>query len=676
MPLLEIVGITPVNKNFSVFYGFLENERGTAYDWAFKCIREVLDTDEEIVFVTDKEKALMNAIQKYFPNARHLLCRRHIEKDVEAWVKRVTKNGSRGEAFAKGRWKNLVNSATEAEYLENERICFEKYRLVPGLKKYLKETWLDLYKERFVSAWINNILHFGNVTTNRVEGAHASLKRLLKTSNGGFDTVFETIHNSVKLQIGEIVRELGRSRIIRLHIGVALNVYQRLNLNVSHHAINAIDLALQKAECNNCVKKVTHGLPCACEVIKLLDTDGCIELDSIHQFWKTLDVKTVVGEGVAEKEVEEENRLRKLVDEVIKGGAQSMKKISEYIENMLHPPNIVDPEVKKTRGRPKKTSVSRTPSQWEYVEKEFPTESYERGRSTNTVGKDKEVPKKGRKRGRSNGSVAKEKEIPTKSSTPFQWQEDLCDVMVSWITDWVNVIGDGNCGYRCIALDIYGDENEWLKVRRDLLDELESNKEFYTDIFAGVDNFVALCDRVSFSGGQCLRPYWFDTELLLVAANRYNAIFVSLSRRQSMTCLPTKATNVDEHGPRRIFSMVYLRAAEHFVWVRLGSRSPLPKVYSLGNVRYLNQIQDRLTLYQKQVPTKSNNGTTTIELDDLVGSLMLIYMPTEFIQTWSYAPVTSYLPAPTCSRQLSTVAYLTFLDCRLDSTNFTPHAQV
>ncbi|XP_074291362.1 PKS-NRPS hybrid synthetase cheA-like [Silene latifolia] len=191
MPLLEIVGITPVNKNFSVFYGFLENERGTAYDWAFKCIREVLDTDEEIVFVTDKEKPLMNAIQKYFPNARHLLCRRHIEKDVEAWVKRVTKNCSRGEAFAKGRWKNLVNSQNRGEYLENERICFEKYRLVPGLKKYLKETWLDLYKERFVSAWINNILHFGNVTTNRVEGAHASLKRLLKTSNGGFNTILK-----------------------------------------------------------------------------------------------------------------------------------------------------------------------------------------------------------------------------------------------------------------------------------------------------------------------------------------------------------------------------------------------------------------------------------------------------------------------------------------------------
>ncbi|KAK9668099.1 hypothetical protein RND81_13G035300 [Saponaria officinalis] len=143
MPLLEIIGVTPVNKNFSVFYGFLENEKETAYDWAFKCIREVLDTYEKIVFVTDREKALINAIENYFPNAIDLLCRRHTEKDVEAWVKKASGKGS---------------------------------------------------------------------------------------------------------------------------------------------------------------------------------TDCCVELDSVHQFWKTLDIKTSVKEGVAEKEVEEEERLRKLVDEVIKGG--------------------------------------------------------------------------------------------------------------------------------------------------------------------------------------------------------------------------------------------------------------------------------------------------------------------------------------------------------------------
>ncbi|KAK9689139.1 hypothetical protein RND81_09G037800 [Saponaria officinalis] len=281
---------------------------------------------------------------------------------------------------------------------------------------------------------------------------------------------------------------------------MALNVYQRLNLNVSHHAIRTLDLALQKPECNNCVMRTTQGLPCACELIKLLDTDCCVELDSVHQFWKTLDIKTSVKEGVAEKEVEEEERLRKLVDEVIKGGVQSMKKVSEYIENMLHPPNIVDPKVKKTRGRPKKTSVSRTPSQWEYVEKEFPTQSSKNRRSTKSVGKEKEVPKRPHKRRRSNGPVAKENELPKRNSSLFPWQHELHDIMVPWVIDWVNVKGDGNCGFRCLALDIYGDENEGLKVRHDLLGELKDNKEFYTDLYAADKPFNALCNRVSYEG--------------------------------------------------------------------------------------------------------------------------------------------------------------------------------
>ncbi|XP_074265670.1 protein FAR1-RELATED SEQUENCE 5-like [Silene latifolia] len=84
MPLLEVIGVTPVHKNFSVFFAFLQNEQETAYDWAFKCLAKLLDSNKPIVFVTGRETALINAIETHFPSASLLLCRRHIEKDVEA----------------------------------------------------------------------------------------------------------------------------------------------------------------------------------------------------------------------------------------------------------------------------------------------------------------------------------------------------------------------------------------------------------------------------------------------------------------------------------------------------------------------------------------------------------------------------------------------------------------
>ncbi|XP_074288385.1 uncharacterized protein LOC141613547 [Silene latifolia] len=196
MSMLKVIGVTPVHKNFSVFFAFLQNERETAYDWAFECLTELLDSNEPIVFVTDRETALMTVIQTHFLSASLLLCRRHIQKDVEAWVKRnYYGNALVGEVFAKGKWTQMVRSTTLEEFKENEELMYRTYSYIPGLEKYCKETWLDKYKERFVSAWTNKILHFGNVTTNRVESAHAALKRLLRTSVGGFDTV--TKHKTV-----------------------------------------------------------------------------------------------------------------------------------------------------------------------------------------------------------------------------------------------------------------------------------------------------------------------------------------------------------------------------------------------------------------------------------------------------------------------------------------------
>ena len=71
-----------------------------------------IGSHKKFVFVTDRENALMNAIEKHFPNATHLLCRRHIQKDVEAWAKKTMKRGDIEETLAHGRWKRLVRSST------------------------------------------------------------------------------------------------------------------------------------------------------------------------------------------------------------------------------------------------------------------------------------------------------------------------------------------------------------------------------------------------------------------------------------------------------------------------------------------------------------------------------------------------------------------------------------
>jgi len=45
-------------------------------------------------------------------------------------------------------------------------------------------TWLNPHKEKFVKTWTNKFMHFDNMTSNRVEASHWSLKRILETLMG------------------------------------------------------------------------------------------------------------------------------------------------------------------------------------------------------------------------------------------------------------------------------------------------------------------------------------------------------------------------------------------------------------------------------------------------------------------------------------------------------------
>ena len=54
---------------------------------------------------------------------------------------------------------------------------------------------LDVVKEKIVRAWTDNVLHLGCRTTNKVELAHALVKKYLSNSVGDFGTCWEKIQD-------------------------------------------------------------------------------------------------------------------------------------------------------------------------------------------------------------------------------------------------------------------------------------------------------------------------------------------------------------------------------------------------------------------------------------------------------------------------------------------------
>lgn len=118
-PLLEIVGVTSTAMTFNVGFAYLESEREDNYIWALERLKTIMQDDMlPTVIVTDRELALMNAIEKIFPSATNLLCRWHISRNVLANCKKLFETNERWEAFNSS-WNVLVFSATEQEYIQH-----------------------------------------------------------------------------------------------------------------------------------------------------------------------------------------------------------------------------------------------------------------------------------------------------------------------------------------------------------------------------------------------------------------------------------------------------------------------------------------------------------------------------------------------------------------------------
>ncbi|GAB2265435.1 hypothetical protein Dimus_037820 [Dionaea muscipula] len=112
----SVIGISPTGQNFHVTFVFMKDEKIESFIWAQQKVKTLFG--EEIspgVIVTDREKALMNAVDEVVPTSAHMLCRRHIAKDVEKHLVDLTKTKKYSPSFC-SQWKKVVDTATVAEY--------------------------------------------------------------------------------------------------------------------------------------------------------------------------------------------------------------------------------------------------------------------------------------------------------------------------------------------------------------------------------------------------------------------------------------------------------------------------------------------------------------------------------------------------------------------------------
>ncbi len=170
-----------------------------SYKWALESFQLCFSLDQVPVFVTDNESALINAIYTTYPNAEHLLCIWHINKNITKNCKKCFDKGEDFEQFMKD-WNIVLNSSDEALFEFNLKKLTMDYKEFQTAVNYIISNMYPI-KEKIIRCWTNNIEHFGTSVSSRVEGQHyAAIKRYLVSSTGDLLECFRAIKLASEIQ--------------------------------------------------------------------------------------------------------------------------------------------------------------------------------------------------------------------------------------------------------------------------------------------------------------------------------------------------------------------------------------------------------------------------------------------------------------------------------------------
>ncbi|XP_074303466.1 protein FAR1-RELATED SEQUENCE 5-like [Silene latifolia] len=177
LPLVEMVGVTPVGKSFVIAYALVKHESEDGYLWVLRKLKALLnDVVQPNAIVTDCEADLLNAIPTVFPDSSHLLCLWHIYSNVETKALDITGRDS----WAKHITCNLFEVVVEAETEVKFNVAWGNLaRQWAGVEAYIERQWFP-HLEKWAKYRTNKITHFENTSTSRVESAHANLKKMVE----------------------------------------------------------------------------------------------------------------------------------------------------------------------------------------------------------------------------------------------------------------------------------------------------------------------------------------------------------------------------------------------------------------------------------------------------------------------------------------------------------------
>ncbi|KAG6941553.1 hypothetical protein JG688_00018603 [Phytophthora aleatoria] len=293
LPLLNVIILTGMNKILPLAQVWLPGEAEPDFDWALSKVKEFLEENTvplPRMVVTDRDLACTNATEVVFPDAGKLLCRWHIERNVNAAA--IKKIGLGKDTLAAkvfmAMYRHTVDSESETEFNARRADLLEASS---EMAKYLDQEWWP-HKEKIVKCWTARYCHFGCHDTSTVEGTHATMKRWLDNSKGDLLNVFERrlpwwMENASRISLqaakeATFIPTLFREKPQYEDVVRIISVYVLEQTEILWaQALNIVVNGLDRSTCSGTYRRI-HGRPSLHDLMSLIDSDGQLKLEARH----------------------------------------------------------------------------------------------------------------------------------------------------------------------------------------------------------------------------------------------------------------------------------------------------------------------------------------------------------------------------------------------------------
>ena len=192
-PLLDIIGESSVGKSFYIGLAFIANEREPAYKQVLRWLKGLLNQQQipyPKTIMTDKEKALRNAVSEVFPETKTLICYWHVIKNIQGRLRPRINKVIAAEQPARSRTsqdhRDTVNQQWDtmkiqldhiflAHTKEDHELRWQGFRDLyepdyGDILRYIHNEWIIQVPEAFLRFHTKAYFHLNQLSTSRVEG--------------------------------------------------------------------------------------------------------------------------------------------------------------------------------------------------------------------------------------------------------------------------------------------------------------------------------------------------------------------------------------------------------------------------------------------------------------------------------------------------------------------------